>query len=290
MHDYWGMGDIRTYLQDRISPPTLFHYTSLAGVHGILSSNTLHATHVDWTNDSLEFRYGFDAAREYAISMFKRHEGSVATEELLKVLPGDAQAAIFPFFVASFSANGDVLSQWRAYGDGTGCYAIGFETNGLEELFPSAVLLPCIYAEGDQRRLLDAAWPLFRMPVVNNLRPGIGIHFTDIEDASRNLQELTAVIAAIMKHPAFEEEGEWRLFCHELYMMSVQRTKIRGTSEIPYLILDPQPTRLPITSIKIGPTAPDPDRQIELIQKMLDRTGHHNVSVLRSAVPFRASL
>lgn len=119
------------------------HYTSLAGLLGILDSNSLHATSFDASNDHLEMTAGRAAvekiceeiAREYPVG-FARKNGSEfleadasfqddvrqqSAENVATILFESLKLAINPF-ICCFSKilddseikKGD-LSQWRAY-------------------------------------------------------------------------------------------------------------------------------------------------------------------------------
>src|SRR5205085_10103226 len=63
-------------------------------------------------------------------------------------------------YVASFCENGDLLSQWRAYGAFGGGYAVGFSSIGLygsedNECEPIRILRPVIYDQVDQTDILQ---------------------------------------------------------------------------------------------------------------------------------------
>ncbi|OYT93919.1 MAG: hypothetical protein CFE43_00865 [Burkholderiales bacterium PBB3] len=140
----------------------LLHYTSLAGLLGILESQSLRATHSEFLNDSTELRLFFDTRLAHVLESGIRE--TLATHPELRVLPKfastpvEADAAIRQYasemadsirtttqrfgksFVACFSAPTDdrvlrhgLLSQWRGYGKDGG-YALVFDTDGIEHL------------------------------------------------------------------------------------------------------------------------------------------------------------
>ena len=143
-------------MDDKPKSRLLFHYTTAEGVIGILSTQTLHATHIDFLNDASEGKI----IRQVLTPIFET--------ELRALLPKMAKRGIFdratlghpdfytlaadsvfeafmkttnlttPFFVVSFCdhkpgspeyAHG-LLSQWRAYGT-RGGFALEFDELGV---------------------------------------------------------------------------------------------------------------------------------------------------------------
>src|SRR5580704_8956937 len=129
-------------------PQRLFHYTSQAGLLGIVSSNVLWATNALYLNDSSELDYGLTVAREKLRSVLQRsdpvNELLRRTDDLLKLqvlLPNRS------FYACCFCEESNLLSQWREYADRGGGYAIGFDTDDLMRagLKPNLSLFPVEY-------------------------------------------------------------------------------------------------------------------------------------------------
>jgi hypothetical protein len=133
--------------------PELMHYTSAAGLLGILESQSLHATHSAFLNDSTEISLFFDKRLAKVLESGIRAE--LAVDPGLQALPQKVDAAIYADrmasvfrttahrfnepYVACFSApaservqNDGLLSQWRGYGKDGG-YALVFDSQKLEE-------------------------------------------------------------------------------------------------------------------------------------------------------------
>jgi hypothetical protein len=120
-------------------PDTLYHYTTLAGVIGIVSNKTLWATSIRHLNDATEFTYahgvlrevlegatrgtpaGVSAAVEFMVSYL-----NVSTTQVASSFMGKFGAT----YVVSLSSEPDKLSQWRAYAAGGG-YALGLRLEAL---------------------------------------------------------------------------------------------------------------------------------------------------------------
>jgi hypothetical protein len=114
----------------------LWHYTNAQGLYEIVTSKTLVASDYRFLNDSQEVDFGLDIAETLVDELEQAH---------LAKFPGNARDAIdaarkFPnigVLVASLSADGDLLSQWRAYG-APQPYALGFRRELLQKRSPGA--------------------------------------------------------------------------------------------------------------------------------------------------------
>jgi hypothetical protein len=93
----------------------LFHYTTIAGLMGIIESKSLWASQIQYLNDSLEFNPAIDIARKN-IENPSWIGKSEDYEFLLPKMANDLGfAEDLKICVCSFSEEGDLLSQWRAY-------------------------------------------------------------------------------------------------------------------------------------------------------------------------------
>ena len=141
--------------------PQLYHYTTAAGLQGIVESQQLRATNIAYLNDSEEHTGFFDrrlpglleaAVRAAAEGIqdvpaernrFEANGGIQAALQALREFGDAVKSATLKFnnpYVASFCTampqqdpDDGLLSQWRGYGPDGG-YAIVFDTHGLEKL------------------------------------------------------------------------------------------------------------------------------------------------------------
>lgn len=106
---------------------TLYHYTSGQGLFGIINSEELHCSNVNFLNDPSERSY-FQNILDH---IFK---DSSECKRIYDTLFNDSfqKAVVDPFdsFVASFSKNADSLSMWNYYAKGNG-YNIGLEIDDI---------------------------------------------------------------------------------------------------------------------------------------------------------------
>lgn len=142
--------------------PQLYHYTTAIGLHGIVTSQQLWATHISYLNDPEEHSGFFDRRLPLLLeepirsalaeigktATGRNHINAVggaekATADLLRDLHANIRDITLSFnqpYVSSFcrALPGEVsedglLSQWRGYGPDGG-YAIVFDTQRLAEL------------------------------------------------------------------------------------------------------------------------------------------------------------
>lgn len=198
---------------------SLYHYTDQRGLLGILDTQVIFATDVGFVNDSEELRY-VDGVLAALGSELEVH---TALGRAVKVRLGAGELrtrSLGSAFVASFSEEPDLLSQWRAYaGDGSG-YVVGFADHahffvaGDKERPPwRAPLMKVVYRPEEQRVLLGE--PI--RAVVALLEDYYALESpVDEEQAGwvRHAMGAVGLIAAhlapAIKHPCFAEEREWR--------------------------------------------------------------------------------
>lgn len=108
---------------------TLYHYTNGQGIYGIINSDELHCSNVNFLNDPSEKSYFQDLLKPI-------FEDSKVCERIYSTLfNGSYQKAVvdpFDTFVASFSKNDDSLSMWNYYAKGNG-YNIGLNIDEIIE-------------------------------------------------------------------------------------------------------------------------------------------------------------
>lgn len=143
--------------------PTIWHYTTAEGLHGILTSQQLWATNFSYLNDDEELKGFFSRKLPMLVQMGVEEglkqlrtrlrgddvrEFDQEREGMLKTIVEALSNAIatttlrLDIYVASFSfinadrpgdAEDGLLSQWRGYGQDGG-YAIAFDTEGIHTL------------------------------------------------------------------------------------------------------------------------------------------------------------
>lgn len=184
------------------SPPSLlYHYTSLAGLQGILKSGEIWASHSQFMNDRDETSKGYEVMRDHAVERMNSVP-NIDEPTLSAILDGSLSDSMTldTLFISCFSKRGDELSLWRGYGSDSG-YSIAFRTDkllnvgrrgGREDMRHNPYLLEVLYSDGVY---LD----LFRK-LYEQANPGPGLSPLDMN-----------VLRAGLKHRAWSDELEWRL-------------------------------------------------------------------------------
>jgi hypothetical protein len=185
----------------------LYHYTNLAGLIGILNSKVLWLSHFKGMNDLAEGSYLSSFAKERVTEWLKNKGlGDIEVSRHLHTL--DYITRRSDYYLCSFSGNGDLLDQWRCYGDNGKGVSIGLEMREPSDasLAPYQLageevpirLFKCVYSHEEMNGLIDR------------------IHASD--EGSGNEQLYYSLkwndmvrIGLLCKHPAFVNEQESRL-------------------------------------------------------------------------------
>jgi hypothetical protein len=208
-----------------VDAPVLHHYTDAFGLHGILSSNCLWATATQFSNDLSEIEY----AVSIAIEALNETSGSkktmtpwekVLAEHLTQLFATPLHTFGQPFIV-SFCEDGDLLSQWRAYG-GTSGFLLAFSPLSQDDRVQlickdgfRTMVKKVVYDHDEQRERLR-----FILKRLIKLVSGFSFTTTSSKGASAHVELSLLLIlemtdwACATKHRAFSEEKEWRIGLH----------------------------------------------------------------------------
>ncbi len=269
---------------------TLYHYTSLDGFMGIVQSKAIRATKIQYLSDASEFAYAFGLLVDEVRALRGRVSGDKAKEFLDAVSedPNLKHGTPLNTFVSSFSKNGNLLSQWRAYCPPEGGVSVGFHPEDLEVSSGDQwfFLAPCVYEPAEQRKMLTGL-----------LMQNLG--YLDSED-SPSTERIAGecgdfvfnhflVLGPCLKDPAFREEQEWRLVSR---MIDITYPRVRyrqGRSMlVPYfevrLTKGDEPLKL--ADVYVGPT-PHIDLSIKSIDSFLSANGVKAEGLKDCKIPYR---
>jgi hypothetical protein len=291
----------------------LYHYTGAGGLLGIVEEQQPWASNAAFLNDSSELVYirevlaevGQELRAKYDvhadISAYAASPGrwpasqrraavAISMLESAPTFPG----GLFDVYVACFSADGDLLSQWRGYPPDGGGYALGLRSARL--LTGGGLLRRVIYDRETQRRLLSG----LISPVVDAVASADALVDEHETDPLQLLipEHFAAVSTSVIecgfcfKHPGFKEESEWRLV-----ILRPRDSKYRPTAPPP--LVRATPTGLlpyitrsldvdAVANITVGPGS-RPTLAADAAVQLLRNAGYENAEsiVEHSSIPLR---
>lgn len=221
---------------------TLYHYTSFKGLLGIVDSGVLWTSDIRYMNDSAEMTHTADLLRE---EIRQRIAGGHPNPQLLNQFLDWVSYRItngHMLFGASFRSNGNLLSQWRGYSALGKGVSIGFNPEVIVQCAQHQRFQvgKCLYEPAEQRRLIaqiveavEALAEWHDDSAERACRPLAQAYYGVFEQIESDLLR----IAALLKHPSFQEEEEWRIVSPVLTDYVASPVLFReGTSMlVPYL-------------------------------------------------------
>jgi hypothetical protein len=269
------------------SSPTdiLYHYTSLDALVSIVPGGKLWASDVHYLNDSSELHH---AVQLFVRDVHTRQQSDPPSSDvaLLWQLSSWLQGRLASghlLFVACFTEAGDLLSQWRGYTPHARGVSLGFSSSHLLECanVQGFAFGRCIYQQSEQQRIAHAA-----MQAVIDSAKAVGPAPPSEAHPSQSFHPVfTAaephllMIAALLKHQAFEAEKEWRAVSAYVsdYVNSPVHHRAGRTTLVPYWQFDlhrPGMDGIGIESAVLGPT-PHPALALQALDQFL---AHNKVS------------
>ena len=266
-------------------PSLLYHYCSMESFWSIINSGVFRLSDSRCTNDASENFWITKPATDVLEEIEKSNEKYVL--ELGKYIQG---IGMMPApYIACFSEEGDLLSQWRAYADDGHGISIGFELNvpqglpimntGEEALHHSLKMEKVVYDYDMQREFLKEV-----------IDRALHDKFENIYLYGNQFK----LLSYVYKHPAFSEEREWRII--NTPVIDVNCVMAGGVSELKFRTTRDKLisfVEIPIAEgsiyatireVVLGPknkTFPD------TLHGYLELKEYHNVKIRRSNAPYR---
>jgi hypothetical protein len=299
----------------KASPRTVYHYTNYAGLVGILSGNEIWASNYNFLNDVSEKRYAATQASKalgsipvdtsewkkrvmddlrHALGLGGKLPDYLRTRDLLR-LRKYFEIQNSQLYVASFCREPDLLSMWRGYGSpsrGRFCFSLSVGSGVQHGAWTGASVL---YRASDQnRRILHGLPKVFEALRNGNRRHPDTLTWTVSVRVAGNCARLVEKALPFIKHPAFEEEKEWRA----VRMAPTQWSDLPDDDEDGtqlrngrlYMTYRPRKdgnsSMLPVRRIWIGPT---PDKKVvsKRLEVLLHKLNRTDISISQSKIPFR---
>ena len=289
--------------------PTVFHYTSAAGLLGMIKNREIWATGSNYLNDPTEISF---AATALAAALRERLKSGDTDWERAQAALDLLGTYIDPnspdqyhedrSFISSFSRSDQSLTLWRLYGGRNG-FCIGFdESHLLRWTGPDFPTHNGHDLAGVEREEFDAA-----------LRANYQLS-AHIENVSYGAQHVAPIVAKIMslpfdlegsflyegrlrtamnklssiKHPAFEDEREARLVVREVHHHAVDsdvRVSASGALVAHRKVMFPFEAVQSITMAP-GANAPQQRRALEALMAQGGRDPYGHVEIRECGLPF----
>lgn len=289
---------------------TLYHYTSLSGMLGILRSRSIWATHASYLNDASEFLHGLEFAKQVAGNIFMEDDylatfGWAVRHGLEVPSPDD-------LYVASFSEKADLLSLWRGYCPPGAGLCLGFDFDNLRDFCEAKGyrLEQCLYEHNQQvqqiEELVTQGLGRFPKPALARtayqkldskgrvnvdldyrLRTSAGPDKPQADAAVDWLCTEISKLAPLFKNEGFHEESEWRIVAKR----QQEHIQFRTTESYlaPYVELGilSDTAVSAMREVIIGPN-PNQLRCESSIKMLLGSCGFEDVEVRTSPLPFNS--
>jgi hypothetical protein len=241
---------------------TLYHYTGVGALLGIVDIRTLWASHVYYLSDSKEILHACAVLSEVLAHKADDYHGE-EREFITQFRQWLSTFHTVPYhlFIFSLSEEKSLLSQWRSYTPHGKGVSLGLSPSTLNELLRKSQfrIAKCIY---EQRGHVELAFGLVnkmmetfrqRLPTLDTSQQHSSQKYHGFLEEFRG--ELLPVLS-IIKHSAFEEECEWRIVSRYFPKYTVPEVKFReGASMLmPYIEIDLPADGLLFDEVILGPT------------------------------------
>jgi hypothetical protein len=294
-------------------PSTLYHYTTADGLIGMLQSRQIWATNVRFMNDTSELAYGIRLVRavfeKIGARVIRGRARNTLLYEIVRAgvseMLDDAERNTI-HYAASFCTNGNLLSQWRGYGQSGGGFALGFVAKRLHgfaaEFLPNApvkpeqvpVFLRKVMYDPKAQEALVHQWITSLLQQLRTASSRAVPSAAEIwrTEAAQIVARLVYEALVCFKHPGFAEEEEWRLIqqgrvgSQDLCKVSFRARTGRIISYSP-LTYQNAADHFPVAAITFGPTL-DGQASERALRMLLESHGFNAeaVQIHASGIPF----
>ena len=301
-------------------PVTLHHYTTAAGLLGILEpvylssiweaeeefkdlpreqSFSLWATDARYLNDWGELDFAAAALASAIDARLddvepERRDSLVTLAAQLRQHDYTAdvhwtRGGVHAAYITCFCEEGDLLGQWQGYAANGGGYSLEFHTEELKQMWGPFM--------SDSREEFAYNQGTILRPINYGLDEGaFAAAAAEIVESSDDYAMFMCVHTLVQfKDDAFSAEREWRAInvVPESQMFCKFRTTLNGRV-IPYsrffrlqtgAPFDPAEARSAIKSVKVGPGL-DQKLRAEAVRKLLDQRGFQDTEVTTSKITY----
>ena len=270
----------------------LYHYCSTAAFKAIIENGFLWLSDAAYMNDATEGKW-LDTVIERHVIPSKEWGQWLESGHIFH----DYQLWKKTYYITCFSEKGDLLSQWRAYGDDGQGVSIGFNFGAFP--LPTGLTftnvfhmdkLGCtvdrvVYEEEAQVEAVRRVFMYHDYLVRDeDLHPYV---YDAVIDTGR---DCLSYLSKLLKHSGFREEREWRIiYDGESAQQGTgfdtgRKSRLRGETRINYFEFNFRTFQFPIREIMLGPKCDLSDKEVT---QLLKDSAYQDVKVKRSDVPYR---
>ena len=269
---------------------TIYHYTDLYGLQGIVDNHDLWLTHSRYCNDDEEMTHGFEVVQETIEEAAARPRSKKHKEYLEHVAQIFETPPTEGVYICCFCKEDNLLSQWRSYSANGLGVSIGFDPRQFSYITgsdspPSGLvrLWKVIYERSKMKHIVRSAMEFAYRESRNRPLP----------EVARQAAEAIQFFIPTFKNVDFEEEKEIRLIFTPFPASSIKpRFRVSRSMLVPYFSLKEEldtntyKRPLPITTVRVGPST-NKLLNLESTKLLLAKAGYTSVSVDSSDTPYR---
>lgn len=283
---------------NRKRPSILFHYTTPIGLLGISQSKKIWATDLRFLNDKKEFQHSLDITNSILEGFYKVDDNPKKLKGLnydfVEFVRINLREKWNPkVYVASFTEEGDLLSQWRGYCS-KGGFSIGFHFNSLFQIAKKhdSFLLPCVYDFKIQNKILE------ELLVVHSKKYDEAIKDNNQKNSDELARSISNefiirlfAIAPILKHESFREEKEWRIVSSILRAIPDIKFRASESNIIPYIEISlcKNEEEIEFKQVFIGPASINHYSEEAVSQLLRKNQMPQNAAIRLSSAPYRSA-
>lgn len=274
-------------------PEKLFHYTNYEGAKGIIESKSIWLTKLAYLNDRSELKLAIELFQEKVHSLSQKlvcAETISFLEETAKQLESFSSTNIC---VASFCEDGDLLSQWRSYGNNGSGVAMVFNSDLLNNLAKnnSILLCRCIYSSVEQALIIEELIKqlIASFDKVRSFEnPNVA---TLVKTVINQFTSTFLSIAPIIKNKHFQEEKEWRLITKPIkhddknWFPRITNAKVSEYFKLNFDLPESGPLKI-LNGLNIGP-ALDQELVAKVFFVLLSKSNYAYNRILFSQIPYK---
>jgi len=271
----------------------IYHYTSFDTIYQIISNKCIWASNIKYLNDKNEFKIGLNVFDQVRQNLENSEDYLTFKSDLEYLVKEIRKRSTESIFNTSFSHQGDLLSQWRAYGDNGKGVCIGINKDKFCEMLEKEVDTDLYYGFNLNYSMKDS-YEFIEDSVISFLVNSNSKKESEnsYQASKRHYDRLEKIIDFIwmrvleVKDNSFFEEKEWRLLYIQDKLRQMKKIEFFPKNErlVPYIRIDLK--NIPIELIRLGPCVPNNLVSKTSIEDFLKDNGL-NANVEISKIPYR---